>query len=64
MQRKKMVAKYFAKISTMIGMVLMSAMAVIMFFAAPYIMAMLSADAKVVALGTKILRIEMFAEPS
>ena len=61
--KKENVAKYFAKISTMIGMVLMSAMAVIMFFAAPYIMAMLSADAKVVALGTKILRIEMFAEP-
>ena len=61
--KKENVAKYFAKISTMIGMVLMSAMAVIIFFAAPYIMAMLSADAKVVALGTKILRIEMFAEP-
>ena len=61
--KKENVAKYSAKISTMIGMVLMSAMAVIIFFAAPYIMAMLSADAKVVALGTKILRIEMFAEP-
>lgn len=61
--KRQEVAKYFAKISTVVGMVIMSAIAVVMFFTAPYIMSLLSADPKVVKLGTQILRIEMFAEP-
>ena len=34
-----------------------------MFFAAPYMIGFLSPDPEVVALGTKVLRIEAFAEP-
>lgn len=61
--KREKVAKYFAKISTVVGMVIMSAIAVVMYFAAPSIMSLLSADPEVVKLGTDILRIEMFAEP-
>ena len=53
----------FAKSAIGIGMVIMSATAVLMYAAAPWIFAILTPDQAVRDLGTRILRIEMFAEP-
>lgn len=48
---------------TVFGMCVMTLSGVLMFFAAPYMIGFLSPDPEVVALGTKVLRIEAFAEP-
>ena len=45
-----------------LGISMMSILAVVMFFIAPQIMSLLSSDPDVVALGAKVLRIEAFAE--
>ncbi len=59
---RKQFARDFAKICTLLGMGMMSALAVVMYFIAPQIMSLLSSDAEVVALGARVLRIEAFAE--
>ena len=48
---------------TVFGMCVMTLSGVLMFFAAPYMIGFLTPDPEVVALGTKVLRIEAFAEP-
>ncbi|MBQ3766919.1 MAG: MATE family efflux transporter [Bacteroidales bacterium] len=55
-------AKRFAWITTGLAMGIMSFLAVLMFIFAPQLMAMLSPDAEVIALGARVLRIEAFAE--
>ena len=57
------VARSFARLSTVLGMLVMSASGALMFALAPQIMAMLTPDATVRALGVTILRVEAFAEP-
>lgn len=57
------VARSFARLSTLLGMVVMTLMGAVMYLTAPPIMAMLTPDAAVQALGVEVLRIEAFAEP-
>lgn len=61
--RRKDVARSFARLSTVLGMLVMSASGLLMFVFAPQIMAMLTPDAAVRELGVRILHIEAFAEP-
>lgn len=60
--KRKSLAKQFARINILMGAGIMTLLAVLMFILAPQIMAMLSIDSDVVALGAKMLRIEAFAE--
>jgi len=59
---RKELAKRFAWITTGLGMAVMGILAVLMYVFAPQLMGMLSPDAEVVGLGTRVLRIEAFAE--
>jgi putative MATE family efflux protein len=59
---RKQFARDFARICTLLGVGMMSALAVVMYFIAPQIMSLLSNDADVIALGARVLRIEAFAE--
>ena len=59
---RKGVAKRFAWITTFGAMLIMTALSVLMFAFAPQMMALLSPDPEVIALGAKVLRIEAFAE--
>lgn len=59
---RKNVAKRFAWITTGGGMLIMTALSVLMFCFAPEMMSLLSPDPEVIALGAKVLRIEAFAE--
>ena len=52
----------FSRITLVLGVGMMSALAVVMYFIAPQIMSLLSSDPDVVALGARVLRIEAFAE--
>lgn len=61
--RRRDVARSFARLSTLLGMAVMTASGAVMFVFAPQIMAMLTPDAAVQALGAQVLRIEAFAEP-
>jgi putative MATE family efflux protein len=60
---RKDVARSFARLSTLLGMGVMAIMGVLMYVAAPPIMAMLTPDVAVQELGVTVLRIEAFAEP-
>ena len=60
---RKDVARSFARLSTLLGMGVMAIMGVLMYVAAPPIMAMLTPDIAVQELGVTVLRIEAFAEP-
>ncbi len=60
--RRKDMARRFALISTGMGALLVTSLAVLMFILAPWMMGLLSSDADVVALGTRCLRLEAFAE--
>ena len=53
----------FAHISVLLGIAVMTLMGVIMYIAAPLMMGVMTPDLAVQELGTKILRIEAFAEP-
>ena len=61
--RRRDVARSFARLSTALGMLVMSLSGLAMFVFAPQILGMLTPDATVRALGTTVLRIEAFAEP-
>ena len=61
--RRKSLARAFARLSTLLGVALMGLMGAVMYALAPQIMAMLTPDAAVQALGSEVLRIESFAEP-
>ncbi|MCR4671625.1 MAG: MATE family efflux transporter [Lachnospiraceae bacterium] len=53
----------FAWITTAMGMIMMTAMGVLMYFICPAVFVFLTPDAAVRALGVNVLRIELFAEP-
>lgn len=50
-------------VTVLLGMGIMAVMSACMYVLAPWIIGMLSPDAQVVALGTEVLRIVVFAEP-
>ena len=60
--KRRDLVRSFSKICLVLGIGMMSALAVVMFFIAPQIMSLLSSDPEVVALGARVLRIEAFAE--
>ncbi len=60
---RKDIAKRFAVTAVVLGVAIMSAAAVLMYAAAPFMFSMLTPSEQVRALGTEILRIEAFAEP-
>ena len=61
--RRKDLARSFARLSTALGMAVMSASGLLMYLLAPQIMAMLTPDVAVRMAGARVLRIEAFAEP-
>ena len=61
--RRRDLARAFARISTALGMAVMTFSGALMFAFAPQIMGMLTPDAAVQELGAQVLRIEAFAEP-
>lgn len=60
---QKKTARRFARISVVLGAVFMGGAGVVMYFLCPFVFRMLTPDAAVQALGTSVLRIELFAEP-
>ena len=56
-------AKRFARLSTALGVAVMSCMGVVMFLAAPWMFTLLTPDPAIRELGAYVLRIEAFAEP-
>ena len=59
---RKDLARAFSRVTLALGIGIMVALAVVMFFLAAPIMRLLSADPDVVALGARCLRLEAFAE--
>ena len=60
--RKKKLAKSFAWITVGMGMVIMTLIAIIMYFICPSLINFLSPDTEVVGLAIRVLRIELLAE--
>ncbi|MBO4427275.1 MAG: MATE family efflux transporter [Bacteroidales bacterium] len=60
--RRKQLARQFAFICTGMASVMMTVLGILMFIFAPQMMAILTPDPEVIALGAKVLRIEAFAE--
>lgn len=60
--RRKDIARHFARTTIGMAAAMMSVLAVAMYMFAPQLMGILSNDPNVVALGTRVLRIEAFAE--
>lgn len=60
---RRELAKRFAHITVYSGMVIMTAMGIIMYFTAPALMSFFTPDAEVRELGVMALRIEAWAEP-
>lgn len=60
--KRRELVRSFSRITLVLGMGMMSALAVVMYFIAPQLMSLLSSDPDVVALGARVLRIEAFAE--
>lgn len=61
--REKEQARGFARLSVLLGALMMSVAACVMFVFAPQMFAVLTPDQTVRRLGVKVLRIEAFAEP-
>lgn len=61
--RRKDLARSFARLSVLLGMVLMGCAGVVMYFLAPYVFQMLTPAVDVQLLGVRCLRIELIAEP-
>ena len=55
--------KSFSRVSVYLGMVLMGLTGGIMYVCAPFVFSMLTSSGEVAALGTKVLRLELIAEP-
>ena len=53
----------FARVSVALGMILMGLMGVLMYISAPTVFSVLTSSSEVAELGTRVLRIELFAEP-
>ncbi|MBR2104351.1 MAG: MATE family efflux transporter [Bacteroidales bacterium] len=60
---RKRLAKSFAKITVLSGMIVLTVMSLIMFLTARYAMSLMTPVDEIIDLGTTILRIESFAEP-
>jgi putative MATE family efflux protein len=60
---RKDLARRFARLSVVLGVVVMSFTGILMYFLAPAMFALLTPDAEVQSLGVQVLRIEAFAEP-
>ncbi|NCB93047.1 MAG: MATE family efflux transporter [Clostridia bacterium] len=60
---EKNLARSYARISVVMGVGIMTLMGAAMYLLAPLAFDMLTSDPEVRALGVKVLRIEMFAEP-
>ena len=60
--KRRELVRSFSRITLGLGVGMMSALAVVMYFIAPQLMSLLSVDPEVVALGARVLRIEAFAE--
>lgn len=60
---RKDLVRLFARRTVHIGMLLMAGIGVVMFFAAPWMMALLTPNLQVQQLGSHVLKIEAFAEP-
>jgi Na+-driven multidrug efflux pump len=60
---RKDMAKRFAWLCTAMGVALMGCTGVLLYVFAPALMGIFTADAAVIALGARMLRIEAFAEP-
>ncbi|MCQ2252592.1 MAG: MATE family efflux transporter [Bacteroidales bacterium] len=61
--KRKPLAKSFAKITVLSGMIVLSLMSIIMYLTAEFMMRLLTPVDEIVELGAQILRIEAFAEP-
>ncbi len=61
--KRKDLARRYARLSVFLAVILMAAMAVVMFMGAPAVFALLTPDPAVRELGVLVLRIEAFAEP-
>lgn len=61
--RRTDLAKSFAWISVLLGVLAMTLMGIIMYFACPLVFKFLSSDSAIQELSAKVLRIELFAEP-
>jgi putative MATE family efflux protein len=59
---RKDLAKSFARFSTGVAMVIVVVLSTLLYILAPAIMSMLTPDPEVIALGTRVLRIVVFAE--
>lgn len=60
---RKELTRHFGRITVLLGMAVMACTGVVMFFAAPIMISLLTPNLEVRELGTQILRIEAFAEP-
>ncbi|MDO4285644.1 MAG: MATE family efflux transporter [Eubacteriales bacterium] len=60
--RRELVRR-FSRLTVAIGMAVMAATGAVMFFAAPWMLALLTPDPEIQELGVRVLRIEAFAEP-
>ncbi len=56
-------SRRFARMAVWLGIGVMAATGAAMFFAAPFMMSLLSPDPEIQRLGVEVLRIEVFAEP-
>jgi Na+-driven multidrug efflux pump len=56
-------ARRFAKINVIMVMVIMSAMGVVMYLTAPWMIGFMTTNQNIIELGSSALRIEAFAEP-
>lgn len=61
--KRKDYARHFAGMTVVIGMIVMSICGCAMYFLCPFVFMFLTPDGNVRALATKVLRIELFAEP-
>lgn len=60
---RERLARSFAKITVISGIVVMTVMGVVMYVGAPVMMGIISPVGAICSLGTEVLRIEAFAEP-
>ncbi|MCI5580283.1 MAG: MATE family efflux transporter [Phocaeicola plebeius] len=61
--RRKDLMWQFARITVGLGIGVMTVMGIVMYMAAPLMIGCMTPDARVVAMGVEVLRIEAFAEP-
>jgi len=60
---KRLLTRSFARMSASLGMLVMTLMGLLMFVFAPELMSLMTPVDEIIAIGTRCLRIEAFAEP-